>query len=134
MTRLEWNGDDRPSDRDRTAGLRALKPGRYSVTGYRISRTNDKGEDWFISGILPRHGRAIQVTPGKIIRLAFTPDITIACRGHAAPDGRFAVRAMIAGKDRSGLSIYRNGKRISMAYKISAADGEKLEAGKMNYG
>ncbi|MHC4957726.1 MAG: hypothetical protein ACYTGN_05065 [Planctomycetota bacterium] len=40
----------------------------------------------------------------------------------------------ITGADGRGLSIYRNGKRVAVSYRLVDGNGKVLDRGPMNYG
>ena len=124
--RLSWEGE-----RDGREP-RALPPGTYSLTGYRLIRKDPEGRRWFISAT--SHGiRRIEIRPGEKQKIAL--DDTIRIQKALIPAGERAdVRMMIQGEHHSGLSIYRDGKRIPIAYRVTDAKGDVLAQGSMTYG
>ena len=122
--RLSWEGDRARKER------LALPAGTYTLTGYRLIRRDTDGKEWFLSAT--SHGiRHIEVRPGAEQRVAL--DDTIRIQRGLAPNGA-QVQMMIQGEGHSGLSIYRNGKRIPIGYRITGEDGVVLAQGSMTYG
>ena len=114
--------------------LRALEPGRYILTGYRIERRDDSGKEWFISAILPKAGRPIEVKSGRVVSLDLPSRINVLSSGKLVDGRGFAVRAGFQGINHAGMSIYLEGRRIPLRYKITKADGKELESGGLDYG
>jgi hypothetical protein len=52
----------------------------------------------------------------------------------AISTSKFIVQSNVQGLHGAGMTIYRNGKRIPMAYKITDSDGKLIESKGMNYG
>ncbi len=130
VTRLAWKAG-------KAGELRALPPGNYTLVGYRIVRKDDEGVNWFISAISPKGIRKLAVKPGKPLMVAIKPEIRVACKGRAGgpkAKGVLAVQGGFQGEHHSGLTIYREGKRIPLRFTISNHTGEEIETGKMGYG
>ena len=113
--------------------LRALKPGTYTLTGYRILRDDQEGKPWFISATSAHGIRKLTVREGQISRVQLSDAIHVQCRIQPTDEG-IRVTAGVQGEHHSGLSVYRDGKRIAMHYVVRGAGGEKLSTGKMEYG
>ena len=124
--RLSWEGE-----RDGKKP-RALPPGSYTLTGYRLIRKDSEGRQWFVSAT--SHGiRKLEVRPGEEQKVAI--DDTIRIQKALLPAGdRADLRMMIQGEHQSGLSIYRDGKRIPIAYRVTDGRGAVLAQGSMTYG
>jgi hypothetical protein len=136
ITRLAWKptSETKPSTR-----LRALPPGTYTLTGYRIVRTDDTGTTWHISTLSPHGIRKVQVKPALPVEVRIDPTVHINASGHIPEKGpnvgKFAVTASILGQHHAGLTIYRAGKRIPLAYVITARGRDAaLEKGALDYG
>src|SRR5262249_29701872 len=135
--RLEWpqaqpapSAD--PADRARSDRRRALPPGEYTLTGYRVVRRDAKSVEWFLSATGPNLRRLI-VRAGEEQHVPV--DETIHVTGGAHPDGRgVEIQVMIAGEKGSGLSIYRGGRRIEIGYRLADAQKQELARGTLNYG
>ena len=126
--RLEWKS----SDKDRR---RALPPGPYTITGYRLSRQDKHGKEWFLSATSHGH-RKLQVSVGKPARIEVDSRIHLSTSATARA-GKLRGSMIISGDSaggrhgdilkptrRIGLSIYRSGKRvpICLLYTSDAAD------------
>ena len=136
--RLEW----RARDKDRR---RALPPGHYTITGYRIARTDEHGKKWFLSATSHGH-RKLQVTASKSLRVEIDPRIHLSTSA-AAQAGKLRGSMMFSGDSaggrhgnllkaarRIGLSIYRSGKRIPISYRVLDNKNTELASGTMKYG
>jgi hypothetical protein len=111
---------------------RALPPGTYKLTGYRLVRADREGTRWFIS--TTSHGfRDVVVEAGKPTRVAIDPAIRITTRASLAADG-LGGQMGIQAEPHVGLSIYRAGKRIPIDYRALDGDGRVLARGTMTYG
>ncbi|MBL1150628.1 MAG: hypothetical protein HND42_10520 [Armatimonadetes bacterium] len=105
-----------------------LPPGTYQLRGYRILKKAKDGTDWFISGIPPKPVD-VRVEAGKRASLLSEDTITVASRNVGGNLGM-----EIRGLHHSGVSIYRNGKRIPISYELLDAAGKVVESGRMTYG
>ena len=135
--RLSWE-NGRPKNKgakkkDSEGRLRALKPGTYTITNYRILRDDKQGKPWFISATSAHGIRKLTVRKGQINRVQLSDAIHVRCRVRPTDEG-LRVTAGVQGEHHSGLSIYREGKRIAMHYVVRGPGGEKLSTGKMEYG
>ena len=131
------------SDKDRR---RALPPGLYTITGYRLSRQDKHGKEWFLSATSHGH-RKLQVSPGKPARVEVDPRIHLSMSATAQA-GKLRGSMMLSGdraggrpgdvlginSRRIGLSIYRSGKRIPIPYRILDNKNAELASGIMKYG
>ncbi|MFT4550152.1 MAG: hypothetical protein ACI8XO_004857 [Verrucomicrobiales bacterium] len=108
--------------------MRALPTGTYTLTGYRLVRS-----EWFVSVILAHHDHhKIVVEPGKVTTLKIDPTIHMSCKADTT--SKFIVRSSFKGMHGAGLTIYKNGKRIPLGFKITPPRGKPLESKAMNYG
>src|SRR5262245_17489525 len=123
---LEWARSKLPAAR------RALPPGEYTLTGYRIARRDTNGAEWFLSAtgpairrIVVRAGEEQQVKVGDTIHLS----------GGAHPEvGRVEIELRLAGVKDCGLTVYRDGKRIDVAYRLMSPQKKVLARGTLKYG
>ncbi len=121
--RLSWEGDDAEADR-----RRALPPGTYSVTGYRLIDRSREDALWHIS-VTGIRGWKLEVDAGE------TEEIEVDATVHMRAGMRNGSASMsIVGMHGAGLSIYKDGRRIPISYKITDDEGEVLAKGPMNYG
>lgn len=138
MYRLEWRSKD---EQQRLA----LPPGHYTITGYRIARTDKQGKKWFLSATSHGH-KKIKVTAGKTEKVEIDPRIHLSTTATAR-SGKIRGSMMISGDNaggrqrnllrpprRIGLSVYRSGKRIPISYRILDNTGAELASGTMKYG
>jgi len=115
-----------------------LPPGKYHVRTTRIACDN-----WLVSSAgTPEPAFAVEDFARKRAKL---PDVaptarlevdeTVRFEGHAKREhGRLQLGFGIKGADGRGLSVYKDGKRVPVTYKVLAKGGEVLAEGKMNYG
>ena len=133
--RLEW--PEQPTSGDPGAKAapdrrRALPPGEYTLTCYRVARRDAKEVEWFISATAP-HIRSLIVKAGEEQRVQV--DETIQLTGSAQlGDGGVKIQAKFTGAEHSGLSIYREGKRIELGYRLADIQKKQLATGTMHYG
>lgn len=121
--RLSWESDAADSD-----GRRALPAGRYSLTGYRVLATDEDGAAWHLSATKPRL-REIEVVAGKTI------EVEIDRRVHLVQTlTRSRANVGVQGDGHAGLSIFKDGKRIALAYRVLDARDHELVAGELRYG
>jgi len=136
VIRLAWEPVEGETDAEaadgKAAQWRALPPGAYTLTGFRILRKDDMGRDWFLSAIAPKGIRKFVVKPGKVQKIVVDPSITFGAKGSAKAG--FMIQVPIQGMHQAGVSIYCEGKRIPLAFTITGMDGKRIEDGKINYG
>ncbi|MEE3181394.1 MAG: hypothetical protein VX288_05745 [Planctomycetota bacterium] len=123
----------------------ALPPGHYTITGYRIARTDKQGKRWFLSASSHGH-RKLKVAAGKTKKIELDQRIHLSTSA-TTQSGNLRGSMMISGDStagqqgkllraprRIGLSVYRSGKRIPISYRILDNTGSELASGNMNYG
>ncbi len=131
IMRLAWEAPAKQNEK--AAGRRALPAGTYTLTGYRILRCDDDGDEWFTSTILAHYDQhKIKVVAGKVLQLKIDPAIDVSCEADAT--SKYIVRSFFKGMHGAGLTIYKNGKRIPLGFKITSPDGKALESKAMKYG
>ncbi len=131
--RLAWEkGDLVSSDNAAQDRRRALPPAVYTLTGYRIVRRDDKGSVWFVSATAQAI-RRLTVSAGEEQKVSVDETILMQCKALPG-DGNVTIQMMIQGEHHSGLTIYRDGKRIPMQYRMTDAQGKDITSGTMNYG
>ena len=116
------------SDEHRSRGL---PPGTYRLRTVRIER-EQKGVHWFLSATSqPRKPMAF----GSGAKVKLEVADTVHFKGKVKRMGRkLQLNFEIHSKTHQGLSVYKNGKRVPVTYKLLSAKGEVLATGKMNYG
>lgn len=122
---LDW----RKGDKDR---VRGIPPGTYRVRTVRIERTKGK-DQWFLSMTQPPK-KPLRFSSSKRVKLDTSDTIRFAAHARPAGKKKLSLGFSIKGKAGEGLSIYRNGKRVSVTYTMFDAKGHRLGSGKMNYG
>ena len=121
--RLSWEGTE-AADADRR---RALPAGDYRLISYRILM--QEGEDaWHVSATGPSI-RKVSIGPGEDLRIEVDPRIQIASRFH---NSRISIA--VRGENKAGLSIYKNGSRIPIGFRLVTEDGDELASGDLEYG
>jgi hypothetical protein len=100
-------------------------PGKYRVRTTRISREN------FLISAAAGPEPTLAVKDKAELKV----DETVRFDGQAKRLGnKLDLGFSIKGKDGRGLSVYKDGKRVPVTYKVLAKDGAVLAQGKMNYG
>jgi len=124
--RLSWGELDKEAG-GREDKRRALPAGKYVLAGYRIvERDADKAE-WHVSATA-RKIRSVRVEAGVVQRIEIDATIRI---GKRLKGKKIAMQ--IRGQ-RAGLSIYKQGRRIPIGYRLNGAGGDVLVSGAMRYG
>ena len=135
--RLAWIKDERDQSAGAAAAAdsdrrRALPAGEYQLTNYVLLRRDAKQVQWFLSAT-GRLIRKIIVKAGEEQKIKLAEAVFMQCRAKPA-HSQFEITMMIAGEHHSGLSLYRNGRRIPVQYRIIDQEGNELATGPMQYG
>jgi len=112
--------------------MRGIPPGKYRLRTVRIERM-EKDVHWFISATSPPR-KPMQLRSDKKITIEVPDAIYFNGRVKPAGERQLQLGFVIEAKDRSGLSIYKAGKRVPVSYKVFSTKGTALAWGKMNYG
>ncbi|MHC4407516.1 MAG: hypothetical protein ACYS0E_05590 [Planctomycetota bacterium] len=122
LVTLHWTKDDK----DRR---RRLPAGEYLLRTTRLEREKE-GAWWFLSSTGPAKQK---VRVAKRTKLKI--DDTVHFRSIARRRGsKLQLGFGITTKDKRGLSVYRDGKRVPVKYKLFDKKGKVLASGTMNYG
>lgn len=125
LFRLSWE-DDAPAERGRR-----LEPGRYTVRSYRVFRTAKDGKKWLASALAPSI-RTFTVEAGRSSELRL--DEAVVFRSGVRTTGLKAdVMMELQGENGSGLTLYREGKRIPIAFRLLDSE-TTVGTGTMTYG
>jgi hypothetical protein len=125
VVRLAWEpreGGAMPSDR-----RRAVPPGEYALIGYRIVERARDGKVWHVSASAPKIA-TLDLRAGATT-VEIDPTIEVAQRF----DGR-AIGMALRGEKDAGLTVYADGKRIRMRYRVLDGEGRELASGDVRYG
>jgi hypothetical protein len=123
---LLWKKGSRKEDR-----RRALPAGDYQVISYRLARQDADGHDWFISGTGPI--RNLKVHAGQVHDLKLHESIFLECRVRPH-GGELQVQGIAQGEHHCGLSIWKDGRRIPLGFRITDAQNKELASGSLKYG
>lgn len=126
LVRLSW--EDGAAEQANPEQRRALAPGSYTLAGYRLQLRDAQGKSWHVSASAVK-GVTLDVQAGRESRLEIEPTIRIAERAQS--DG---VSVSVQGMKGAGLTIYKEGKRIPLAFRRLDAEGRVLGEGKIQYG
>lgn len=127
LYRLSWERvGGQPVERDRR---RALPAGEYEILSLRQVDRTRAGEVWHTSATGRQLGRLV-VEDGETESIEVDATIRI---GRGLRAGK-QVAMTVTHPTGAGLTIYKDGRRIPVAYRLVAADGEVLRHGPMNYG
>lgn len=107
---------------------RALPPGTYTIVGQRLVDRSKQGEVWHTSATGHELGE-LQVEVGAELAVTLDPTVRI---GKRASGRRVAMS--VQGPHASGLSLYKDGRRIPIRYRLTDARGRELAEGPMTYG
>jgi len=126
LLRLSW--EQRPGVRADADRSRALPAGTYQIRGLRIIDRSRKGEVWHTSASGHRLGQ-LEVEAGVRRTLELDPTIRFGKRL-----GRGRVAMSITRPGGAGLSIYKDGVRIPIGYRLLDPEGKAVASGPMRYG
>jgi hypothetical protein len=122
---LDWKQDDKER-------VRGIPPGKYRLRTVRVERL-EKQVHWFISATSPPR-KPMQLRSDKKTTLKVSDTVHFAGRVKRKGKQQLQLGFVIQADDRSGLSIYRAGKRVPVHYRVLSRKGRALASGKMNYG
>lgn len=120
--RLSWEPETDLKDT-----RRALPAGSYKIVGARHVTTARKDEVWHTSLSGLQLG-TLELEAGKTKRVTLDPTIHLKTRRHRA---HFSVQ--VTGPLGAGLSLYKNGVRIPLGYRVMRGE-EELAKGDLRYG
>lgn len=126
LVRLSWE-DEEPESAN-PERRRALAPGSYALAGYRLLQRDAEGKSWHVSASAVK-GVSLDVQAGSESRLEIEPAIRIAQRTQPRE-----LNVSVQGMQGAGLSIYKEGKRIPLAFRRLDGEGRVLGEGKIQYG
>ena len=121
---------DKPTAGDNS---RALDPGVYTVIGYRVIRRDKAGARWFVAATESRGLKRISVTRGQRQKIEIDPAIAVDCAALRTKSG-LRILMTITGENESGLTIFRQGRRIAIEYRVLDAQEREVVSGVMKYG
>lgn len=126
VVRLAWEacGD---AARDSVKG-RTLPAGKYTLVGFRLFDRSRNGEVWFLSGTGTKL-REIEIPASGALTLGVSRTLSVKQRFDGESAGM-----EIRGAHAAGASIYKNGARIPIAYRVLDESGAELTKGSMKYG
>lgn len=124
--RLSWE------DENQKERKRFLPPGKYAVRGYRLYRSDKSGKEWIVSASGDRI-KELTIEPHKETKLQIDESIEFGS-GTRASANKLDLMMHFWGENKSGATVYANGKRISVLYRVLNARSEEIASGKMNYG
>ncbi|MCH7540118.1 MAG: hypothetical protein IH999_06945 [Proteobacteria bacterium] len=123
--RLSW-------DKKKQAGeTRALAPGRYKVVGYRMVKPGSDGDEWMITATSTNFGN-LNVHEGQVTEVPVPKAISQG--GHVRHKGSSANVMMVLAFGKGGVTIYRDGERIPMPFRVLDGSGNKVGGGNIEYG
>jgi hypothetical protein len=121
--RVSWEAES-----DRTELRRALPPGDYRMVGYRLTRKAASGETWWASASA-QPIRLLTLRAGETTAVAIDPKVLVRAR-----QSRTTVNVDVRGENRSGLSLYRDGRRIELRFRLLDPEGTARASGTIHYG
>jgi hypothetical protein len=110
----------------------ALPPGPYRLRDTRVTEEKD-GVWWFLSSSTGPRRKPVDLQAGTTTK--FDPGREVVFKGSVRPNATGLFLAFgVATADQRGLSVFRDGKRITISYQLLAADGGVLSEGPLEYG
>ena len=126
LLRLSW--EQREGAAASTDRRRALPVGSYRIRGVRIVDRSREGEVWHTSASGHRLGH-LEVEAGQLQALELDPTVQLS---KSLRRGRAAMSINRPGG--AGLSIYKDGRRVPIGYRLVDAAGRAVASGRMRYG
>ena len=123
--RLSWD------KKGQAGATRALAPGRHKVVGYRIVEPGSDGEEWMITATSVNFGN-LNVLEGQVVNVPVPKSISQG--GHVSHRGENASVMMSLAYGHGGVTIYRDGQRIPMPFRVLDSSGKKVGGGNIDYG
>ncbi len=121
--RLVWKKDEKER-------RRPLPEGVYFVRRYAVSREDAKTGEWTI--LATGEGRSVSVKAGEETKVTLDLDVTFESR-PSLKGTKITVGGLFKGDRDMGLSVFRNGRRLEVGWKVF--DGKQdLAAGGCAYG
>jgi hypothetical protein len=77
--------------------------------------------------------RRLTVREGQEQQVKLDETLAMGCCARA-DEGDVKIAMAIHGEHHSGLSLYREGRRIAIRYRVDSAQGRELAAGALEYG
>lgn len=126
VTRLAWEARGKAELEKGVAY--SLPAGVYTLVGFRVFDRSRENEVWHISGTGSKLQR-IEIPAQGEVELKISRAISLKQRFDGSSAG-MEIRGAFA----AGVSIYKNGARIPVGYRVLDAQGVELTKGAMNYG
>lgn len=106
-----------------------MPTGTWGLIGYRVVRRDEDGSTWHTSVTAHKPLAEVVVRSGKRTEVKIDPAVGLGVKlvgGH--------VQAQVQGMKGNGLSIYKDGKRIPLGFRLLAKGDEVVAEGKIEYG
>ena len=123
--RLSWD------KKGQSGEVRPLAPGKYRVVGYRIEKRGGDGTEWMITASSASFAD-LTVETGKVVNVPVPKSISQG--GHVSHRGSDANVMMMLAFGRGGVTIYRDGERIPMPFRLLDPSGNSVGGGSIEYG
>tara|TARA_Y100000758_G_scaffold231956_2_gene168729 strand:- start:849 stop:1145 length:297 start_codon:yes stop_codon:yes gene_type:complete len=98
-----------------------------------VIRHDKAGVGWFVSGTESRGIKRITVVAGSRQKIDIDPAIAVDCVALRTKTG-LRILMTITGHNESGLTIFRQGRRIGIEYRVLDEQGRSVAEGVMKYG
>ena len=112
---------------------RALPAGEYALVGYRLIQ-KDVGVDLWYASATGESIAVIAVAAGAAVRPELDPAVTIELARAELADGALQLGMSVTGAGGAGLTLYKNSKRIPIAYSVTTKKRKELVRANMTYG
>ncbi|MCI0642293.1 MAG: hypothetical protein L0Y72_15940 [Gemmataceae bacterium] len=110
---------------------RALTPGVYQVAGFHVARHDSQGKEWFV-WFNTKHGATVDVHRGQTASVKLDDAIQLDCRPKVSAKG-IEIIAHVAGERHASITIYKEGKRIPLGYRVTDESRRVLAEGPLGY-
>ena len=123
--RLSWD------KKGQSGEVRPLAPGNYTVVGYRFEKRADDGTEWMLTASSMSFAK-LTVKPGTVVTVPVPKSISQG--GQVSLNGHSANVMMALAFGRGGVTIYRDGERIPMPFRLIDPSGKSVGGGNIEYG
>jgi len=110
---------------------RALPPGAYRPWTVRVERMQGE-EHWFLSST-GAPGKPVEAVAGRALRLTAGDEVRIQARARRDRHG-LDIGFGLTDSEGRGISVYRDDRRVSVAFRVLSMEGKALAEGTMTYG
>lgn len=107
-----------------------LNEGTYKVLNVRTVKKDKNGVSWVLSATKPS-GIPLEIKKSEVTTLEFKPKLEIDLRARRLRGGISINVGMSV--DGAGATVFKDGEKVPVRYKVFSKDGKELTSGTMTY-